>query len=224
MPIFNPITKGAGSSDCPTTAKRKKTGQIVSRHSNDDGDTQRGRLEDFFRVRNNLIECVVEKFGHNFRFTGITGGYQDPDTLQWKDKNGNTTTEALAFPNDIVIDWSQCDKSSGDVIGFLLDMSISQRTQTQAIDYCKNLIFDGKSDWFLPNDSEFSALRYFGSILHCFDYGKFSSYTINGFWTSTSPQISYGMALVRTRYSMEHFLIGNNLGFIPARIYNISEL
>lgn len=67
-----------------------------------DGDLQMG--EDFFILRAN------NPFDHTRRFTGITGGYHNG--TDWVDINGNVTTEALAFPESVVLDWHQNDRDA----------------------------------------------------------------------------------------------------------------
>jgi VCBS repeat-containing protein len=76
-----------------------KSGLTASFFANDDGATERGRGTDHFNLASN------NPFGNLKRFTGITGGYQSEIDSLYYDKDGVATTEALAFPDDWVIDW-----------------------------------------------------------------------------------------------------------------------
>jgi hypothetical protein len=77
------------------------TGADTALNSGDDGDRKRGKP--FFTL------LVDNLFGHNRRFVGKTGGYHNGTT--WVDVNGTPTTEALAFPDDIVIDFAHHNDS-----------------------------------------------------------------------------------------------------------------
>jgi hypothetical protein len=77
-----------------------RTGQTTSYFSNDDGETERGRGADFFNLN------YDNPFGHIKRFSGTTGGYQSEIDNLYYDVDGVATTEALAFPDDWVIDWN----------------------------------------------------------------------------------------------------------------------
>lgn len=63
----------------------------------DDGDENLGGGVDFFTLDNN------NPFGNTAAFTGTTGGYWNGSA--WVDSSGTATTEALAFPNDVCLNW-----------------------------------------------------------------------------------------------------------------------
>jgi hypothetical protein len=103
------VTVGGGSS---VGATLMKTGQTTSYRTGDDGDLEQGRELNFFNLDSN------NTFGNLKRFTGITGGYQDETDSLFYDKDGISTTEALALPSDIVIDWSTNGLPSDKVLGY----------------------------------------------------------------------------------------------------------
>jgi hypothetical protein len=114
--------------NCPPTnytrgAKPTKTGQLVSYVANDDGATKRGREVDFYNLTNNNF------FGHKKRFSGTTGGYQNETNSLYYDVNGNVTTRALAFPEEIILDWSTWE-SDNIVYGYLISQ-FSNQTERQ---------------------------------------------------------------------------------------------
>jgi hypothetical protein len=90
------------------TSTISKTGDSASVNSYDDGFLLRGRGVDFFTLSFN------NPFGNNQAYTGLTGGYYDQLTSQYKDVNGTLTTEVLAFPDALIISWKSYDTISGD--------------------------------------------------------------------------------------------------------------
>jgi hypothetical protein len=91
------------------TANATKTGSITSYRTGDSAATNRGRLDTFG------VLDFMNPFGNNQRFTGITGGYNVG--ANWFDKDGNATTEALAIPEDVVLDWAQWNSVGNTVLG-----------------------------------------------------------------------------------------------------------
>lgn len=104
----------------PVGAMPLKTGQTISYATDDDGDIERGRPLFTLPVVNSVQ--TLNHFGHKWALTGVTGGYYDYDTSQYKDVNGTVTTRGLAFPNYLL-----CDFRSQDVNGnfFLWSLSSS---------------------------------------------------------------------------------------------------
>lgn len=120
------IKVGAGAA--PIGATLMKTGQTTSYRTGDDGDLERGRATDFFTLANN------NPFGNTRRFTGTTGGYQTGGSFFNKD--GIATTAALAFPNDIVIDWSTTNSSGTSVLMYTRASITGNVNWNTAIDTC----------------------------------------------------------------------------------------
>lgn len=89
-----------------------KSGCDTSYNSGDEADVPYGVGADFF------ILDEVNEFNNLYRFTGTTGG--GTDGTNYFDVNGNSTTKALAFPNDVMLDWSQYNQKAETVpaIGF----------------------------------------------------------------------------------------------------------
>lgn len=85
-----------------------KTGSAGTLNQYDDGWFQNGR-----GIGWDLLE-FDNHFGHNFAYTGLTGGYYDHITSQYKDVDGVVTTEALAFPDKLIISWKSFNPITGD--------------------------------------------------------------------------------------------------------------
>lgn len=86
-----------------------QTGNTTSVVSGDDGTLQYGSLLNWFQLTTN------HEFGHNWRFVGTTGGYNDSTTGTagtWRDVNGNATTEILAFPNGVILDMASRNQTT----------------------------------------------------------------------------------------------------------------
>jgi hypothetical protein len=71
----------------------------ISNLSGDDGDISFGRLVDFFTLTSN------NHFGHTQRFTSLNGGYFDG--TDYRDVNGNISTEGAVWAVEITLDWAQ---------------------------------------------------------------------------------------------------------------------
>jgi len=197
----------------PIGATLMKTGQTTSYRTGDDGDLERGRATDFFTLPSN------NPFGNNRRFTGTTGGYQTGGINYNKD--GGTTTAALAFPNDIVIDWSTYNGTnalgyyrvlSGDVVwNTAIDNSLAFSIGTYT------------SGWRLPNSTEMISLMY---ILltqsHSYNYNPFNFTWTGYFWTSTNASTT-----VLLMYPFQHstIILSKTQGstrYIPVRTFTVT--
>ena len=101
-----------------------KTGQTTIYRSGDDGDTQRGKLIDFYTLSSN------NPFGNTDRFTNILGGQ--------------------TYANNIVVDWSTFN---GSFVLCYYRVLYNDRWSA-CIDYCNALIVDGFNGWSMPNRIE----------------------------------------------------------------------
>jgi hypothetical protein len=91
------------------TSNLYKTGATTSSKTGDDGQTKRGRGADFFNLDfNNPF------LPHDKAYTGKTGGYELSGV--YYDKDGNVTTEALAFPDGLVLNWKTWDQTTDDIL------------------------------------------------------------------------------------------------------------
>lgn len=177
---------------CPeryNSATPIQSGRTNSLAANDDGATQRGRLSNWTTLTFN------NHFGNTNRFTGTTGGYHDG--TGYVDVNGSATSKALAFPDDIVIDFSQWDLVTNDVIWwkFTPQSSVNWATMLSGIPYSHG----GYSDWVVPNyphegltilsfeiNTSYPTTNDAGSFLN---YPPFDRATVDEqFWTIT-PQV-----------------------------------
>ena len=57
-----------------------------------------------FRKDKNWLLNNVNRFGHYFLWTGIDGGYYDPETMTYHLVNGTETDQTGAFPNGVIFD------------------------------------------------------------------------------------------------------------------------
>jgi hypothetical protein len=191
----------------PIGATLMKTGQTVSYRTGDDGDIEAGREVDFFTLSAN------NPFGNNKRFTGITGGYQIGGVNYNKD--GGTTTAALAFPNDIVIDWSTYN--GNNVLGYRRTLLANANWNSQ-IDACLVLNVGGYTGWFLASIKQGQNLINYE--LNTINYNPFN---ITGFFhtstsfSSTESLYIYGLNGLSTNFAKTGAIQG-----LPARTFTVT--
>lgn len=90
--------------------------------------------------------------GTKTRFIGLTGGYRVPKTASdYRDINGNVTTEDLAFPNNYIID---CLTHRG----YYRTVLHHSNTASQQAVLCNNSTLAGYNDWFMANFRETDML------------------------------------------------------------------
>jgi len=162
------------------TAELMKTNQTTSYRTGDDGDLKRGRLTDFFTL------ATTNNFGNNFRFTGITGGYQDL-LGQYRTANGTPTVKATAFPEDVMLDWSTYTGTGVQMWYMILRPSSTWNT---AIDNA--LIFSTASfasGWYMANVAEIFSLSDFNCPTGFGNRMIYNPLIIGStnLWTSTTP-------------------------------------
>ena len=212
---------------CPTigiTSMPLATNQQASYADNDDGMLKKGR--NFFILDNGELN----HFGSKWRFTGVTGGYYDRDTLDYKDVNGNVTTRALAYPSNVVIDFASKDRL-GNILMYQFMFIISNWNVMMTI-IIPNTINGvsgtkpaGFNDWYMPNWNEVNNVMLKEENLDFFQYeeiGNISGFFIVNTSTSrTSTTYRYinnnggGGDLEKTQSGVHNFI---------CRIGNISEL
>lgn len=188
---INPNLIQINNSTPRKTAKNMQSGVEISYHSNDDAALKIGRDTDFLNCTEN--DKVFELFNHTNRFTGLTGGYYDEDLSVWKDKDGNVTTKALAFPSDVVIDWSTHEDSTDD---FLMIHAVENGlfTWDDAFTYAAGLTVSGFS-WRLPNVKEGFSLYRFSIPKYYLNYEPFNFAYTGFYWTSTGNTSTLAIAL-----------------------------
>lgn len=209
------VPSGGGGS---VGATLMKTGQTTSYRTGDDGGLEAGRDTDFFTLPSN------NPFGNTNRFTGTSGGYYDGGTSNFKDVAGVVTTYALAFPDDIMIDWSTFNGTTFlmyHIENNLLDGVVN------LIATCTAATFGGFSTWRLWNVNE--ALNLFEwEAINYYGYEPLLSgntTTIDFFVTSTAVN-SGSCFQIRpaTTTPISPINIGNSRRAYPVRTTNISEL
>jgi hypothetical protein len=121
-------------------------------------------------------------FGHKFRFTGQTGGYYDPETLQFYDVTGSAVTRADVFPDEYMI-----DNHTG--LGWFIYGGITNYTWYNALTVIAGMTEAGYSDYFMPNVNELNSVVDFGytNTLGISSNPIFSNRLSNGNkWTSST--------------------------------------
>lgn len=96
-------------------------------------------------------------FGHKQRFTGINGGYWSGNqgTGFYADVDGNSTTQAISFPNDIIID---------HLTGLAWISYSVYSTWNDSIDNIHTVDWYGYTDWRLPTMSELYSWTRFSNL------------------------------------------------------------
>lgn len=141
-PAQTPFVCTPSSPQLYQAAKVMQTGQTVNYGTGD--QPNRGRDIDIF------ILDYTNEWGHSFRFCGLTGGYTDGTS--YFDVSGVATTKALAFPDDIIFDFSARDVDS--VLSYYIGDSLAYRSYNTAISLYITSVFGGLSNWYLANDIE----------------------------------------------------------------------
>jgi len=150
------------------------TGQTVSYG---DDDITRGRAVDFF------VLDYTNEWGHDFRFVGQTGGYTDGAT--YFDVAGVATSKALAFPNDIIYDFTS--RNSTEILTYYIGDSLTYRGYNDAKSVHLLSTFGGLTGWHLWNIKELdnvisASISSYQMDYPPFDFGAGNRYFI----TSTS--------------------------------------
>ncbi len=128
-----------------------KTGAFQVRVAGDDASTQRGVGIDWYNLGYN------NPFGHQKRFTGYTGGYYEESDGTYRDVNGAVTTNALAFPDDLVLNWSTYNGILQEVDAIYRVLDNVGKTYSQNETYVSGLTVGGYSDFLVPNIDELWA-------------------------------------------------------------------
>lgn len=135
--------------DAPiNTSNIYKTGAFAFKPG-DDGNNPRGRGVDFYNLN------FTNPFGNIKAYTGITGGSYNESLSQYEDVNGNVTTEALAFPNTLILNWKSYDQISKDVLcmNYTKDNSLAPNTMMANAPYT----FGGFAGFYVANDDELDS-------------------------------------------------------------------
>lgn len=203
------------------TAPAIKTGQTVSRADYDDGYYQAGRLDTFFLLKDNNF------FGNKQRFTGITGGYYDQTLAGWYNAAGVATTEALAIPLNIVLDWNLWDRSTGDVLGVyrsIVATNINWATSlTSAVATSVGSFTTG---WRLWNRSEANNFMYVDGTTIPLNYAPLNISFGGFYWTSTNNatnaiRVGNGLSYQLDMIAKTSII---NYRYVAVRNFNTSEL
>jgi hypothetical protein len=153
----------AAGGTCPIGAKPIKTNQLTSYASEDDGDTRRGRLVDFFTLSGN------NAFGNTNRFTDLTGG-------------------STFAANGVFLDHATDDGS--EILGWTNSPTNSPWDGTRTSIIAQTT--DGKTNWFMPNRSELEMLIN-EDVDRNLNWSPLNvvatTVSVNNFfWTSTTPK------------------------------------
>jgi hypothetical protein len=147
--------------------------QVPSYSANDDGALAHGRLANFYQFTAN------HSFGHNYRFVGVTGGYYDHVTAQYKTAAGVVSTKALTFIDNC------CRDLATDLDWYMTLRSGAAWATAQTNAQNLSLTINGQAltGWFVPNDLELLSIRNRNNPNAAYNYAPFSLGNTN-VWTS----------------------------------------
>jgi hypothetical protein len=168
-----------------------KSGQTDTFTPFDDGALQVGREDTFFLLTNN------NPFGHNRRFTGTNGGYHDG--VNFRDKDGNITTKALAFPDNLMLDWAYYngDNLNGQVMMWRAEMiPAGNLNWTQTLALQPTQVFGSFTGFLIPNELQAQTIKLkrvgFGHLEYEPWVGNISAANI---WTNETSRLNTTLAL-----------------------------
>lgn len=141
-----------------------KTGATTPNNAGDDGAIKRGAGTDFFNLGFN------NSFGHQKAYTGITGGYYDEVALAYKDVSGNVTTEVLAFPNNLMLNWKAWSQIDNEV--FCMDYTPIQTGTVASMILASPYTRGGFTGFYGLNMGEYE--RFFNYNGSAFNWAPFS--------------------------------------------------
>lgn len=221
MPNIFPILVNVAATPY-VTAPTIKTGQAVSRADYDDGYYQAGRADSFFLLKDNNF------FGHKQRFTGITGGYYCQILAQWCDVTGTATTEALAIPDNIVLDWNTWDRATNDVLGLYRTIVATNinwaNSLTSAVATSVGAFTTG---WRLWNRSEANNFMLVDGTTPPLNYPPLNFTFLGFYYTSTNTAtaaIRVGNAVSTYQLDLVTKTTSTNYRYVAVRNFNTSEL
>jgi len=168
LPLFDyDYEGGTPSAGCPDAGYPSnaviQTGQVINYGAGD--QPSRGRDVSFF------VLDYVNEWGHSFRFVGQTGGYTDGVT--YFNVSGVATTKILAFPNNIIFDFSS--RKGTTILSYYIGDSTTFRGYTTALPLHVSSTFGGLTGWHLWNDIEMRNIM------------NISSYDVSNHWVAHPP-------------------------------------
>lgn len=186
MPDNFPILVSSGcSAEGANTSMPPKTGQTVSFADFDDGYYEDGSGDSFLTLEK------LNPFNNYERFTGITGGYTNIDASVFYDKLGNVTTEGLAFPNDLLLDWDTYNKlGNGNVLMILRKQLAGTSVNWENCRlWAAGRTDGGYTDWRMPNIRFLTNLIYYfnpQTPFYAYSYGALGIKTAIQPWSSSN--------------------------------------
>ena len=174
----SPIAPSGGFTDT-----KLLTRDLLTNYGTGDQPT-RGRATDFFTLN------YTNEWGHDFRFVGQAGGYTDGTS--YFDVTGVATTKALAFPNDIIYDFTS--RNETEILSYYIGDTTTFRSYNTALPLHVSSTFGGLTAWYLWNDLEIRnvmSLGSFDSLGHWMSHKPFEfNSSMRYFITSTRSGIN----------------------------------
>jgi hypothetical protein len=127
----------------------------------------------------------VNEWGHSFRLVGSTGGYTDG--ASYFDVAGVATTRSLAYPNDIIFDFSS--RTQTEILSYYIGDASTYRGYTTSLPLYVATAFGGLTGWYLANDLEYRNLMSLGSydsLGHWLGHKPFDYTSSNRYFISSS--------------------------------------
>ena len=191
--------------------------RIMPTGAEETGGVDDGREVDFFTLDG------TNYFGSDRRFTGITGGYYDRLTTTWRDVLGVATTRALAYPNDLVCDWSTVDVNN-DFTMYVCDLDYIIASLSSAITILSTATIGSFNAFKVANINEGANIQFKG-INFCVGYEEMYDIS-SGFAMHTSTPTTSGVNLsISTYYATQSEVNSlSSLRCCVCRTTNTSEL
>lgn len=133
--------------------------------------------------RNDIWKVVYNnEFGHRFRITGSGGGYYDHILAGYYDVDGISTTYALAFPNDYMI-----DHHTG--LGWV-NTVLTKQNFDNIFAQMNSYSNAGFSDYYVGNANENESIRNLGVQWAFYNQPPFDQIGAANKWSSTTADYS----------------------------------
>ena len=187
-------------------------------------------------VRPDLVDHITlsanNPFGNTKRFTGLTGGYKVG--ADWYDAAGVITTEVLAFPLDMVLDWFGYNNETVPAIEKNINTLISggnfNTAVTPSLAALNAAVYGGHSDWTLIDPLAGLRIGEFSANAQALNFPPFDQTLYAGnrgsLWSSQEytfvPTQQYFVGLFQL--SVGTAVKTQNRGAKAYRIYTFAEL
>lgn len=187
-------------------------------------------------VRPNLTDHItldgMNPFGNMKRFTGLTGGYKDAGV--YYDAAGLVTTEALAFPFDMVLDWFGYNNGTVPAIEKSINTLITggnfTTIVTPSLAALNASVYGGHSDWSLIDPLSGLRIGEYSATAEALNFPPFDQTVYTGITASLWSSQEYTFAPTQQYWvglfplAVATALKTQSRGAKAYRIYTFAEL